>query len=114
MSTDAEGGEETTEATSTDDAAPSITLYRLEGCPFCEFVVDRLDELDMTYDSVWVEGLHSRRNEVHEVSGQRQVPVIVDEATGVTMSQSARILEYINATYAGEDVAVEPDPDTAA
>jgi glutathione S-transferase len=114
MSTDAEGGEETTDAASTDDADPSITLYRLEGCPFCEFVVDELDELDLDYDSVWVEGLHSRRNEVHEVSGQRQVPVIVDEATGVTMSQSARIIEYIEATYGGEEVAVEPDPDTAA
>ena len=114
MSTDAEGGEEATDRTSTDAPEPSITLYRLEGCPFCEFVVDRLDELDLDYDSVWVEGLHSRRNEVHRVSGQRQVPVVVDEATGVTMSQSARIMEYLDATYGGESVAVDPDPDTEA
>jgi glutaredoxin len=85
---------------------PSITLYRLEGCPYCEFVVDRLDELGPAYDSVWVEGIHSRRNEVHRVSGQRQVPVVVDEATGVTMSQSARIIEYLETTY-GE--AASPD-----
>ncbi|WP_276260497.1 glutaredoxin domain-containing protein [Haloglomus litoreum] len=110
MSTDADAGE----ATDATDADPTITLYRLEGCPFCEFVVDRLDELDLAYDSVWVEGLHSRRNEVQRVSGQRQVPVIVDSATGVTMSQSSRILEYLNATYAGESGAVDANPTTEA
>lgn len=110
MSTDADAGD----ATGAEDAESSLTLYRLEGCPFCEFVVDRLDELDLEYDSVWVEGLHSRRNEVKRVSGQRQVPVILDDATGVTMSQSARILEYIDATYAGESVTVDPDPETEA
>jgi glutathione S-transferase len=110
MSTDADAGD----ATEADTTEPTITLYRLEGCPFCEFVVDRLDELDLDYDSVWVEGLHSRRNEVNRVSGQRQVPVIVDDATGVTMSQSSRILEYLDATYADEPVTVGPDPVTEA
>jgi glutaredoxin len=110
MSTDADAGD----AAGAEDAEPSITLYRLEGCPFCEFVVDRLDEIDIEYDSVWVEGLHSRRNEVKRVSGQRQVPVIVDDATGVTMSQSSRILEYIDATYAGESVSVDPNPEPEA
>jgi glutathione S-transferase len=61
-----------------------------------------------------VEGLHSRRNEVARVSGQRQVPVVVDDATGVTMSQSARIIEYLKGTYGGEDVDVDPDPETEA
>jgi glutathione S-transferase len=73
-----------------------MTLYRLEGCPYCELVVDRLEELDVDYDSVWVEGLHSRRNEVARVSGQRQVPVVVDEDRGVTMAESSRILEYLD------------------
>lgn len=50
------------------------TLYRLDCCPYCERVVDRLDELDLDYESVWVEGLHSRRNEVKRLSGQRQFP----------------------------------------
>src|SRR5699024_10085305 len=47
------------------------TLYRLEGCPHCEQVVDRLDELDLDFESIWVEALHSKRNEVKRVSGQR-------------------------------------------
>ena len=78
----------------------SLTLYRLEGCPYCELVVDRLDELDIDYESVWVEGLHSRRNEVKRISGQRQVPVVVDEDHGITMAESERILEYLDRSYA--------------
>ena len=81
----------------------TITLYRLEGCPFCEFVVDKLEELDLEYDSVWVEGRHSQRSEVKAVSGQRQVPVVVDDEYGVTMSESARIFEYLETTYGEAD-----------
>jgi glutaredoxin len=77
-----------------------VTLYQLEGCPYCELVADRLDELDVDYESVWVEGLHSKRDEVKRVSGQRGVPVLVDDAHGVTMPESERILEFVNATYA--------------
>lgn len=78
----------------------TLTLYRLEGCPYCERVVDRLDELDLAYESVWVEGMHSRRNEVKRVSGQRAVPVLIDETNGVTMAESERILEYLETSYA--------------
>ncbi|MFC4544011.1 glutaredoxin family protein [Halosolutus amylolyticus] len=77
-----------------------VTLYRLEGCPYCEVVVDRLEELGVDYESVWVEGLHSKRNEVRRLSGQRQVPVVVDDDYGVTMAESERILDYLDATYA--------------
>ncbi|SEH16628.1 Glutaredoxin [Natronorubrum sediminis] len=77
-----------------------VTLYRLEGCPYCEFVVDRLEELAVDYESVWVEGLHSRRNEVKRISGQRQVPIVVDDEQGVTMAESEHILEYLDSTYA--------------
>jgi glutathione S-transferase len=78
----------------------TMTLYRLEGCPYCELVVDRIEELDIDYESVWVEGLHSRRNEVKRISGQRQVPVVVDEDRGITMAESERILEYLDQSYA--------------
>ena len=81
----------------------TLTLYRLEGCPFCEYVVDALDELDLEYESVWVEGLHSKRNEVKRISGQRQVPVLVDDERGLTMAESERIIEYLEKTYAADD-----------
>jgi len=81
----------------------TLTLYRLEGCPFCEYVVDALDELDIAYESIWVEGMHSKRNEVKRVSGQRQVPVLVDDERGLTMAESERIIEYLERTYAEDD-----------
>ena len=82
-----------------DDSA--ITLYRLQACPFCERVVRLLDDLGLEYESVFVEGLHSKRNIVKRVAGTRTVPVIVDESTGVTMAESANIIEYLETTYGG-------------
>lgn len=77
----------------------TITLYELDGCPHCEKVSKRLKELNIDYTSEWVEPLHSDRNEVKRISGQRTVPVLVDDSTGVTMAESDRILEYLNTTY---------------
>jgi glutaredoxin len=77
-----------------------ITLYSLDGCPFCETVEDALEENGIEYDTVRVEALHSRRNEVKRASGQRGVPVLVDDERGVTMAESEHILEYVDRTLA--------------
>jgi glutaredoxin len=77
-----------------------IELYALDGCPYCEKVHDALDEAGVDYDTHWVEALHSTRDEVRRVSGQRGVPVLVDEERGVTMAESANILEYVERTLA--------------
>ena len=77
----------------------AITLYRLQACPFCERVVRKLDEYDLEYHSRFVEAMHSKRDVVKRASGKRTVPVIVDENTGVTMSESANIVEYLKRTY---------------
>jgi len=78
----------------------SITLYALDGCPFCETVHDALQEHDVAYDTEWVDALHSQRNEVKRVSGQRIVPVLVDDERGVTMNESQNIETYIERTLA--------------
>ena len=78
---------------------PPITIYRLQACPFCERAVRKLNELDLDYRSRFVEAMHSERDAVKRVSGKRSVPAIVDETTGVTMSESANIVEYLEATY---------------
>jgi len=85
-----------------DAAEPPITLYRLQACPFCERVVRKLEEYDLEYHSRFVEPMHSDRNVVKRVSGSRTVPAIVDKSTGVTMSESANIVEYLDTTYGGE------------
>ncbi|MWV64115.1 NrdH-redoxin [Halorubrum sp. JWXQ-INN 858] len=78
----------------------SITLYALDGCPWCVTVHDALSDAGVDYETVWVDALHADRNEVKRVSGQRGVPVLVDEERGVTMSESANILEYVERTLA--------------
>jgi glutathione S-transferase len=81
------------------DSDPEITVYRLQGCPFCERVVRVLNDLDVDYRSRFVEAMHSERDVVKRVSGARTVPALVDENTGVTMSESANIVDYLQATY---------------
>jgi len=78
----------------------SITLYALDGCPYCEKVHDALEEHGVDYETTWTDALHSKRNGVKRVSGQRAVPVVVDNERGVTMAESANILEYIEKTLA--------------
>lgn len=83
------------------EADPSITVYRLQACPYCERVIRKLKEYDLDYRSRFVEALHSERNVVKRVSGKRTVPALVDENTGVTMSESGNIVEYLEQTYGG-------------
>jgi glutathione S-transferase len=93
---------------------PSITLYRLQACPFCERVVRVLDELDLAYDSRFVEPLHSKRDAVARLTGARSVPAIKDERNGVRMSESANIVRYLRATYGDEGAAAAGDAAGAA
>ncbi|WP_277554385.1 glutaredoxin family protein [Halobaculum limi] len=76
-----------------------ITLYRLQACPYCERVVRKLDQYDLAYESRFVEPMHSDRNAVARLTGKRSVPAIRDENTGVTMSESGNIVEYLDRTY---------------
>jgi glutathione S-transferase len=78
---------------------PHLTIYRLQACPYCERAVRKLNDLVLEYRSRFVDARHSRRNVVKRVSGKRTVPALVDERTGVTMSESANIVEYLEATY---------------
>jgi len=84
-----------------ESADSPITVYRLQACPFCERVIQRLQDLGLEYHSRFVEPMHSDRDVVKRVAGVRTVPVIVDETTGVTMAESANIVDYLEATYCG-------------
>lgn len=84
------------------DGGADLTLYRLQGCPFCERVVRTLKDLDVDYRSRFVEAKHSERDVVQRISGNREVPVIVDHNTGVTMGESGRIVKYLYKTYRGQ------------
>lgn len=77
-----------------------LTLYELEGCPYCAKVKDKLADLDLEYDSVMVPRSHSERTEVEEISGQTGVPVLVDPEHDVDgMPESDDIVAYLEETY---------------
>ena len=77
-----------------------LTLYELNGCPYCAKVTTKLDELGLEYDSVMVPSAHGERTEVEEISGQTGVPVLVDEIHNVEgMPESDDIVAYLEETY---------------
>ena len=77
-----------------------LTLYELEGCPYCAKVKTALADLDLEYESVMVPRSHSERTEVESISGQTGVPVLVDEEHGVEgMAESDDIVDYLEETY---------------
>lgn len=77
-----------------------LVLYELKGCPYCTQVREKIADLGLEYESRIVPRAHPERTEVREISGQTGVPVLVDEANGVEgMSESVRIMEYLEETY---------------
>jgi glutathione S-transferase len=76
-----------------------LTLYRLHACPYCERIVRKLQEYDLDYQSRYVTPEHSTRNVVKRVSGSRTVPALIDRTTGLTMSESANIVKYLDRKY---------------
>lgn len=95
------------------ESEPTITLYRLQACPFCERVVRVLNDLGIPYRSRFVEARHSRRDAVKRLTGSRTVPAIVDDRTGVTMSESANIVRYLETTYSDGGPGAKPAPANA-
>lgn len=78
----------------------NIELYELEGCPYCTKVVNKLEELGLEYEAHMVPRSHEDRTEVEAVSGQTEVPVLVDEDHGVEgMHESDDIVRYLEETY---------------
>lgn len=77
-----------------------VLLYDLPGCPYCAKVKRRLEDLEVPYETVAVPADRAERDEVERVSGQRGVPVLVDESNDITgMPESDEIVAYLERTY---------------
>ncbi|QZA88098.1 glutathione S-transferase N-terminal domain-containing protein [Salinarchaeum sp. IM2453] len=77
----------------------SLTLYRLQACPFCERVVKVLQNLNLSYQSRFVLPMHSDRSVVKRITGARTVPVLIDDQTGAVVAESDTIVTYLQKTY---------------
>lgn len=74
-----------------------MRLFRKDFCPYCARVEEKLRELGLSYEEVEVPGPHSERDRVHELTGQRKVPVLVDGDEVV--HDSSRIVKYLDENY---------------
>ncbi|OLD62823.1 MAG: glutaredoxin [Acidobacteria bacterium 13_1_40CM_2_68_5] len=80
-----------------------LELYQLEGCPFCQQVRAALDTLGLDYIVRTVPRERERRDRVQAVSGQTQVPVLIDPERGTGVVESEDIIEYLNEHYKRKD-----------
>jgi glutathione S-transferase len=71
-----------------------VTLYHTEWCPECAVVRNKLSELNIEYESIIAPDVRPLRRQVHEVSGQYYVPVLVDGRTVLT--ETGDILKYLD------------------
>jgi glutaredoxin 3 len=83
-----------------------LELYVQPLCPYCRKVERALADLGLDYETHRVSFFKFRRSEVRAVSGQSQVPVLVDPEHGVEgMCESDDIVEYLYETYGQRDEA---------
>ncbi len=76
-----------------------LELYQFEGCPFCQRVRRSLDELGLDFVVRTIPRPHELRHRVREVSGQTEVPVLIDREHGKVIADSAMIIAYLEDHY---------------
>ncbi len=74
-----------------------LELYQFESCPYCSKVRKKLTELGVDVKLRQVD--KNDRSRVEEVSGQTNVPVLVDPNTDTTMPESDDIVDYLEEHY---------------
>lgn len=56
----------------------ALELYDRRDCPYSKRVREKLNELDLDYEETIVPDRHTEREDLHERTGQRGVPVLFD------------------------------------
>lgn len=80
-----------------------LKLYEYEASPFCRFVREALSEMDLDALILPCPQRGSRfRPQAIALGGKRLFPFLVDPNTGVSMHESADIVDYLAETYGGQ------------
>ncbi|TVQ99223.1 MAG: glutathione S-transferase [Deltaproteobacteria bacterium] len=82
---------------------PMLVLYEFESCPFCRRVREVLNELDLPYESRPCARGGRFRKELVERSGREMVPYLVDEASSVSLHESADIIAHLWERWGGRE-----------
>jgi len=81
------------------DGIQPLTLYNMEGSPYCRKVREALTELDLEYVVRNVPKGSPKRAALVERGGKMQVPYLVDPNTGRALYESDEIVAYLEAHY---------------
>jgi glutaredoxin len=77
-----------------------VQLYLKVGCPFCNKVVDTIqDEIGVPFQAQFIHD-DNVAQELVDRGGKRQVPYLVDERNKVEMYESDDIISYLRNQYA--------------
>jgi uncharacterized protein (DUF302 family)/glutaredoxin len=74
-----------------------ISLYNLEGCPFCHLVRKKLEQLQLPALIIPVPKKGEDRTELIKISAQKTVPTLVDGDKVIT--DSTEIMKYLDLQY---------------
>jgi glutaredoxin len=77
-----------------------LTLYNMEGSPYCRKVREVLSELDLEYMVRNVPKGSPKRAELQKRGGKVQVPYLIDPNTTEEMYESDDIIAYLESEYA--------------
>ena len=80
-------------------APKPLELYAYEPSPFSKVVREKLVELELPYLLHTTPRGSPTRQKLKELTGTFQVPYLVDRNTGVSMFESADIVDYLTNTY---------------
>ena len=75
-----------------------LTLYVLDGCPFCAIVLNfaKENKIDLEIKNI-SEG--NIEKELLDVGGKRQTPFLVDKNKDVKMYETTDIVKYLQTNY---------------
>jgi len=79
-----------------------LTLYNMEGSPYCRKVRETLNELDLAHVVCNVPKGSPKRAELKKRGGKIQVPYLIDPNTGREMYESDEIVAYLEDEYGPE------------
>ena len=81
-----------------------LTLYNMEGSPYCRKVREVLAELDLEYVARNLPKGSPKRQDLLERGGRMQVPYLVDPNTNTEMYESEDIIAYLFERYGSDEI----------
>ena len=71
-----------------------IELFMLETCPYCQKVLNFLEDKDIEYRLINIANKESEESLI-KIGGKRQVPFLIDNERNIQMYESDDIIEYL-------------------